>query len=60
MTGSLVLTVTNTGPDDKAEMGPVFGAYTPEEDDDSGDTTLGSVWRDLRTVDFGLLRRGLI
>ena len=41
MTGSLVLTVTNTGPDDKAEMGPVFGSYTPEEDDESGDTTLG-------------------
>lgn len=41
MTGSLVLTVTNTGPDDKAEMGPVFGAYTPATDDDSADTTLG-------------------
>lgn len=25
MTGSLVLTVTNTGPNDKDEMGPVFG-----------------------------------
>ena len=41
MTGSLVLTVTNTGPDDKSEMGPVFGDYTPAEDDDSGDITLG-------------------
>ena len=44
MTGSLVLTVTNTGPDDKSEMGPVFGDYTPTEDDDSGDTTR-VVWR---------------
>ena len=41
MTGSLVLTVTNTGPDDKSEMGPVFGEYTPAADDESGDTTLG-------------------
>lgn len=30
MTGSLTLTVTNTAPDDKSEMGPVFGTYTPD------------------------------
>ena len=29
MTGSLHLTVTNTAPDDRSEMGPVFGTYTP-------------------------------
>ena len=32
MTGSITLTVTNTAPDDKSEMGPVFGtfpAYVP-------------------------------
>jgi len=34
MTGNLVLTVTNTAPDDVSEMGPVFGTYTPSEDDD--------------------------
>lgn len=31
MTGSIVLTVTNTAPDDKSEMGPVFGAYVPAD-----------------------------
>lgn len=30
MTGGMVFTVTNTGPDDKSEMGPVYGVYTPE------------------------------
>lgn len=30
MTGSLVLTVTNTGPDHKSEVAPVFGAITPD------------------------------
>lgn len=34
MTGNLVLTVTNTAPDDKSEMGPVFGSYTPTYPDD--------------------------
>ena len=32
MTGSLNLTVTNTAPDDRSEMGPVFGSYTPGTD----------------------------
>lgn len=32
MTGSLTLTVTNTAPNDKDEMGPVFGTYTPGSD----------------------------
>lgn len=36
MTGSLVLTVTNTAPDDKSEMAPVFGNYTPSTDSISG------------------------
>lgn len=40
MTGSLVLTVTNTAPDDKSEMGPVFGDYTPVEDDGTPGPTL--------------------
>ena len=40
MTGSLVLTVTNTAPDDQSEMGPVFGTYTPSEDDDIPGPTL--------------------
>ena len=30
MTGNLVLTVTNTAPDDKAEMGPVWGTSTAD------------------------------
>ena len=38
MTGSLVLTVTNTAPDDKSEMGPVFGDYTPSTTDIAGPT----------------------
>lgn len=38
MTGALVLTVTNTAPDDKAEMGPVFGEYTPSDDSVAGPT----------------------
>lgn len=38
MTGSLVLTVTNTAPDDKSEMGPVFGNYTPSTTDVAGPT----------------------
>ena len=36
MTGNLVLTVTNTAPDDKSEMGPVFGTYTPSVVDVAG------------------------
>ena len=36
MTGTLVLTVTNTGSDDMSEMGPVFGTYTPTEDNGTG------------------------
>lgn len=38
MTGSLVLTVTNTAPNDKDEMAPVFGTYTPTDDAASGET----------------------
>lgn len=38
MTGNLVLTVTNTAPDDMSEMGPVFGTYTPSDDYVSGET----------------------
>ena len=38
MTGNLVLTVTNTAPDDKSEMGPVFGTYTPSSSDVAGPT----------------------
>ena len=38
MTGNLVLTVTNTAPDDKSEMGPVFGTYTPASTDVAGPT----------------------
>jgi len=38
MTGNLVLTVTNTAPDDMSEMGPVYGTYTPDEDDIPGET----------------------
>ena len=36
MTGNLVLTVTNTAPDDKSEMGPVFGTYTVTDTDVPG------------------------
>lgn len=36
MTGSITLTVTNTAPDDKSEMGPVFGTYTPATNDVAG------------------------
>jgi len=36
MTSNLTLTVTNTAPDDKSEMGPVFGAYTPDDEDVAG------------------------
>ena len=36
MTDTLTLTVTNTAPDDKAEMGPVFGTYTPSVEDVAG------------------------
>ena len=35
MTASIVLTVTNTGPDEKSEMGPVFGDYEEAEDWDT-------------------------
>ena len=38
MTGSLSLTVTNTASDDKSEMGPVFGTYTPSTTDVAGPT----------------------
>lgn len=38
MTSSLTLTVTNTAPDDKSEMGPVFGTYTPSDSDVAGPT----------------------
>lgn len=38
MTGTLVLTVTNTGADDMSEMGPVFGTYVPSEDNGTGST----------------------
>ena len=38
MTGSITLTVTNTAPDDKSEMGPVFGTYTPSTSDVAGPT----------------------
>lgn len=38
MTGTLSLTVTNTAPDDKSEMGPVFGTYTPTDDEVAGPT----------------------
>ena len=38
MTGSLTLTVTNTAPDDKSEMGPVFGTYTPSNTEIAGAT----------------------
>lgn len=38
MTGNLVLTVTNTAPDDKSEMGPVFGTYTSSETETAGPT----------------------
>lgn len=38
MTGSLVLTVTNTAPDDKSEMAPVFGTYTPVDSTVAGAT----------------------
>ena len=38
MTSNLVLTVTNTAPDDKSEMAPVFGAYTPTDSDVAGPT----------------------
>ena len=38
MTGSLVLTVTNTAPNDKDEMAPVFGTYTPSNDAPAGET----------------------
>jgi len=35
MTASLVLTVTHTGPDEKSEMGPVFGTYVEADDWDT-------------------------
>ena len=35
MTASIVLTVTNTGPDEKSEMGPVFGDYVESEEWDA-------------------------
>jgi len=38
MTANLVLTVTNTAPDDKSEMGPVFGDYTPTDNEVAGPT----------------------
>ena len=38
MTASLTLTVTNTAPDDKSEMGPVFGTYTDTSTGISGPT----------------------
>ena len=38
MPGSLTLTVTNTAPDDKSEMGPVFGTYTDSSTDIAGPT----------------------
>ena len=38
MTASFSLTVTNTAPDDKSEMGPVFGTYTPSDTDVAGPT----------------------
>ena len=38
MTGSLVLTVTNTAPNDKDEMAPVFGTYTSSNDAPAGET----------------------
>lgn len=34
MTASLILTVTNTAPDERSEMGPVFGTYTPASPQD--------------------------
>ena len=40
MTGNLILTVTNTAPDDQSEMGPVFGSYTPDVDDGESGPTL--------------------
>lgn len=36
MTSSLILTVTNTAPDDISEMGPVFGTYTDASVDVAG------------------------
>ena len=38
MTGSLVLTVTNTAPNDKDEMAPVFGTYTPTDNTAAGES----------------------
>ena len=38
MTGSLVLTVTNTAPNDKDEMGPVFGTCTSSTAEIAGAT----------------------
>jgi len=38
MTGSLILTVTNTAPNDQDEMGPVFGEYTPAVETDDGES----------------------
>lgn len=38
MTGSLVLTVTNTAPNDKDEMAPVFGEYTYTDDAAAGES----------------------
>lgn len=38
MTGSLVLTVTNTAPNDKDEMAPVFGTYTYTDDAAAGES----------------------
>lgn len=42
MTGTLVLSVTNTAPDYKSEMGPVFGTYTPSENGTGGTEATGS------------------
>ena len=45
MTASLVLTVTHTGPDEKSEMGPVFGYYDVPENWDTepaGDSLIHS------------------
>lgn len=42
MTGSLVLTVTNTAPDERSEMAPVFGTYVPVEDETAGETIYDS------------------
>ena len=38
MTSNIVLTVTNTAPDVRSEMGPVFGDYTPVDNEVAGPT----------------------